>query len=201
MIILGIDPGLSGGIALVASNGGLFAADIPTTGEKAKRRVDVPAVIRTIRSGVAFLRACTVTDNLVPDHAFIERAQAMPEQGATSGFIYGRAVGSLEACIEAMAIPHTVIESTAWKKSHGLIKRGKEDSRQRALKLFPRAADHSFFARRKDHNRAEAALIAWYGMMLLSGLQPRHGGLVTGIPIPGGSSPCPTSSTSSPPPK
>lgn len=154
--VLGIDPGLAGGLAIVGlSTRRLIAvSDIPTTGEKAKRRVDVAAVLR-------FLTQQEI------HHAFIERAQAMPDQGASSGFIYGRAVGALEACVEGMQIPLTVVEPTAWKKAHGLIKAEKEDSRQRALRLFPASAD--FFSLRKDHGRAEASLLAWYGIMLLGG--------------------------------
>lgn len=158
MIILGVDPGLSGGLSAVQAFPGqsvrlLASISIPTHGEKAKRRVDVAPVI-----GFIFSQK--------PDHAFIERAQAMPEQGSSSGFHYGRAVGALEATIEGMQIPLTVIESTAWKKAHSLIKCGKEDSRQRALRLFPGT---DAFARKLDHNRAESALIAWYGAMLLRG--------------------------------
>jgi Holliday junction resolvasome RuvABC endonuclease subunit len=156
VILLGVDPGLSGGLALIEGAPGaprlLAVADVPTTGEKAKRRVHVAGVLKFIRS------------HGVPDHAVIERAQAMPDQGASSGFVYGRAVGALEACIEGLLIPHTVVESTSWKKAHGLIKRQKEDSRQRAIKLFPGAAG---FERKLDHNRAEAALLAWYGLLLL----------------------------------
>lgn len=153
MIVLGIDPGLSGGLALIESGARpclLACRDVPTAGEKAKRRVLVPAVLSFI-------------GNKVPDHAFIERAQAMPEQGSSSGFIYGRAVGALEACIAGMQIPWTVIEAVAWKKSNGLIKRGKEDSRQRAIMLF----GDEFFPLKLHHNRAEAALIAWHGLMTL----------------------------------
>lgn len=167
MIVLGIDPGLSGGIAIVSAQPGgtprlLDAADIPTTGEKAKRRVAVLAAMELIRAHS-------------PDHAFIERAQALPDQGSSSGFIYGRAVGALETCVEGLLIPLTIIESSAWKKAHALLKTGKEDSRQRAIRLFP--GNHSFFARKMDHNRSEAALIAWYGLMLLRG-----GSLVRSIP-------------------
>ncbi len=147
-------------MALLRSDGGpaklLAVSDVPTTGEKAKRRVHVAGVLRFIRS------------HGVPDHAVIERGQFMPKQGGSSGFIYGRAIGALEACVEGMLIPLTIIESTAWKKAHGLIKREKEDSRQRAIKLFPGAPD---FERKLDHNRAEAVLIAWYGLLLL-GQQP-----------------------------
>jgi hypothetical protein len=85
-------------------------------------------------------------------------SQAMPRQGASSGFKYGRAVGAIEAVIALCGIPLTIIEPTAWKKFHGLRGSDKEANRQRALQLFP--AGHSMLARKKDHGRAEAALIA-----------------------------------------
>ena len=168
MVILGIDPGLCGGIALIESGNSprvLLAADIPTTGDLAKKRVNVSAVLAYIQK-------------FRPDHGFIERAQAMPDQGASSGFNYGRAVGSLEACVQGSRVPLTIIESTAWKRAHGLIKpQGvdgkewskvvKENSRQRALMLFPDAA--FFFARKLDHGRAESCLIAHYGLQYLAG--------------------------------
>jgi Holliday junction resolvasome RuvABC endonuclease subunit len=158
LIVLGIDPGLSGGLAMVsygmpgAKLALLGVAEIPTTGEKAKRRVDVGAIIKFIQ------------DRGPPHHAVIERAQAMPEQGSSSGFHYGRAVGALEATVEGMLIPHMIVEVSAWKKANGLIGRGKEDSRQRAIKLFPGTRS---FDLKGDHNKAEAALLAWYGLMLL----------------------------------
>lgn len=159
-VCLGVDPGLNGGLAKVAVGMTTTAtfvrptclgvADIPTTGDKAKRRVNVAALLAWIRLNP-------------PDHAYIERAQSMPDQGSSSGFIYGRAVGALEACIQGLLIPLTIIEPTAWKKAHSLVGRDKEDSRQRAIMLFPNAAG---FERKMDHGRAEAALIAWYGCML-----------------------------------
>lgn len=171
MIILGIDPGISGGLALIESGERprlLEAIDIPITGEAAKQRVNVTAVIRFIKRAQA---------------GFIERAQAMPDQGASSGFLYGRAVGALEATIVGMGIPHTIVESSAWKKSHGLIKPSdidgkawsrvvKENSRQRALQLFPEG--QQFFPLKKDHGKAEAALIGRHGLILLGALSPRH---------------------------
>lgn len=129
------------------------------TGEHAKRRVDVIAVMQWIRRHS-------------PDHAIVERAQAMPEQGSSSGFNYGRAVGALEACVVGLLIPHTVVEARAWKHANGLIKTDKEASRQRAIQLFP--GGHEFFARRMDHNRAEASLLAWYGLQLLRGQNERR---------------------------
>jgi hypothetical protein len=67
-------------------------------------------------------------------------------------------VGSLEAVIECCEIPLTIIEPTAWNKFHQLRGGDKEAGRQRARQLFPAA--HALLARKKDHGRAEAALIA-----------------------------------------
>lgn len=148
--ILGIDPGIRGGLALVEINDGMApqlrdAIDIPVVGTGAKERVDVLAIHSWIIAHQ-------------PQHALIERAQAMPKQGASSGFKYGRATGAIEGVLSCCEIPMTVIEPSMWKKFHGLRGSDKEASRQRALQLFPSA--HDLFRRKKDHGRAEAALIA-----------------------------------------
>jgi crossover junction endodeoxyribonuclease RuvC len=157
MKILGADGGIRGGLAVVDLVDGaapqlIDAIDIPVTGVGAKERVDALA----IRTWITTHR---------PDHAVVERAQAMPRQGASSGFKYGRAVGAIEATIALCNIPLTIIEPTAWKKFHSLHKAPgqtatevKEASRQRALQLFPAA--HALLARKKDHGRGEAVLIA-----------------------------------------
>jgi Holliday junction resolvasome RuvABC endonuclease subunit len=156
--ILGVDGGIHGGLAIVLLENGaapqlLEAVDIPVIGTAAKERVDVAAV----RDFIA---------KHMPQHALIERAQAMPKQGASSGFKYGRAVGALEAVIACCQIPMTIIEPSAWKKFHQLRGSDKETSRQRALQLFPAA--HVMLARKKDHGRSEAALIA---LVPIGGLQ------------------------------
>jgi crossover junction endodeoxyribonuclease RuvC len=148
--LLGIDPGVRGGLALIEINDGtaprlIDAIDIPVTGVGAKERVDVLAI-----------RSWIMTHQ--PQHAVIERAQAMPKQGASSGFKYGRAVGAIEAVLACCEIPMTIVEPSAWKKAHHLRGGDKEGGRQRALQLFPAA--HAMLARKKDHGRGEAALIA-----------------------------------------
>jgi Holliday junction resolvasome RuvABC endonuclease subunit len=153
MKILGIDPGVRGGLAFVLINDGaapqlVDALDIPVTGVGAKERVDVLAVRRWIQFHQ-------------PQHAFIERAQAMPKQGASSGFKYGRATGAIEAVIACCEIPLTIVEPSVWKKFHHLRGGDKEAGRQRALQLFPAA--HALLARKMDHGRGEAALIALAG--------------------------------------
>jgi crossover junction endodeoxyribonuclease RuvC len=147
--ILGVDPGLAGGLAVIDididSTVLVDAIDIPITGVGAKTRVDVLAIRDWILAHQ-------------PRHALIERAGVMPKQGISSGFKYGRAVGSLEAVIACCEVPMTIIEPTVWKKFHQLRGGEKEASRQRALQLFPAA--HRLLSRKMDHGRAEAALIA-----------------------------------------
>jgi Holliday junction resolvasome RuvABC endonuclease subunit len=153
MKILGVDPGVHGGLAIVAIDNSaapklVDAIDIPVAGTGAKERVDVLA-----------LRAWLATHR--PHHALIERAQAMPKQGASSGFKYGRAVGAIEGVIACCEIPLTIVEPAQWKKFHQLRGGDKEGGRQRALQLFPNA--HALLARKRDHGRGEATLIALAG--------------------------------------
>ena len=152
--ILGIDPGIRGGLAIISSNDGaaptlVDAIDIPTVGTGAKERVNVLLIQEwLLQHG--------------PTFAFIERGQAMPRQGASSGFKYGRSVGSAEATITLCGIPLEIVEPSVWKRFFKLPGKNKKAARQKAIALFPTA--HQFFARRKDHQRAEAALLALYGL-------------------------------------
>jgi len=151
--ILGIDGGIRGGLAVIEIVDGqapmlVAAIDIPTVGIKAKERVNVLATQEFI-----------LQHDLV--HAFLERAQAMPKQGASSGFKYGYSVGMLEGVVVCCGVPLTIIEPGFWKRFHSLRGGVKEHSRQRALQLFPAA--HAMLARRRDHGRSEAALIGLAG--------------------------------------
>ena len=154
MKVLGVDPGISGGLAVVEITDGAAPAlveciDIPVVGTGAKERVDVAAIRNFI-------------DRHKPARALIERAQAMPKQGASSGFKYGRAVGAIEATIALCSIPVELIEPSAWKRHWHLPGKDKESGRQKALQLFPAA--HAALARKKDLGRAEAMLIALYSI-------------------------------------
>jgi Holliday junction resolvasome RuvABC endonuclease subunit len=156
MRILGIDPGFRGGMSIVEIDNGAPAKiidtiDIPTVGTGAKTRVDVLAIKKWLETHQ-------------PDHAAIERAGVMPKQGIASGYRYGRAVGAIEATVALCEIPLTIVEPSVWKRRMGLYGTDKETGRQKALMLFPTA--HALLARKMDHGRAEAALIA---------LAPIHG--------------------------
>jgi crossover junction endodeoxyribonuclease RuvC len=149
-LLLGIDPGIHGALALIRVDTGVMpelvdVIDVPVIGAGAKERVDT-----------TLIRGWLTHHD--PDHALIERAGSMPKQGVASTFKYARAVGSLETVVACLDIPFSIIEPAAWKKFHRLRGGDKEASRQRALQLFPDA--HARLARKLDHQRAEAMLIA-----------------------------------------
>jgi crossover junction endodeoxyribonuclease RuvC len=150
MKILGIDPGIHGALALVDIVDGappwlVDVFDVPVIGTGAKERVNT-----------MLARDWLAHHN--PDHALIERAGSMPKQGVASTFKYARAVGSLETVVACSDIPYSIIEPAVWKRFHHLPGKDKEAARQRALQLFPNS--HALFARKMDHQRAEACLIA-----------------------------------------
>jgi crossover junction endodeoxyribonuclease RuvC len=145
---LGIDCGLSGALAVVETINGLpvlvDAIDMPATGTGAKARVDIIAAAEWIAKHA-------------PSMAYVERAQAFPRQGASSGFSYGRSVGAIEAAVTLCQIPMTLVEASVWKRRLRLPGKDKEAARQRALQLWP--SQHALLALKKWHGRAEAALI------------------------------------------
>jgi crossover junction endodeoxyribonuclease RuvC len=145
----GIDPGITGAIAVVDEFGRLVAtADIPTAGDGKRRMV----------SGALLAEALRVWR---PDEVVIERVGAMPGQGVSSTFRFGRALGIIEGVAGALGLPVSYVSATVWKK-HLRLPSDKEAARQKAVEIWPsHAAIH--FARRRDHGRAEAALIGlWY---------------------------------------
>ena len=151
---LGADPGLNGGLAIVAIVDRaapvlVECIDIPVTGTGAKERADVAAIRNFI-------------NRHRPGHALIERAGAHPGQGVSSTFKYGRAVGAIEAAVALCSVPMEIVEPSAWKKFYKLPGKEKERARQLALEKF--SAAHAMLARRSDHGRAESALIALYGV-------------------------------------
>jgi crossover junction endodeoxyribonuclease RuvC len=138
---------LSGALAIVEPINGIpmlvDVTDMPVTGTGTKARIDAIAAAEWIAKYAV-------------SAAFIERAQAFPGQGSTSGFVYGRSVGSIETVVALLRIPYSFIEAAGWKRKLHLGK-DKELARARVLQLFP--AHHALFARKRDHGRAEAALI------------------------------------------
>jgi crossover junction endodeoxyribonuclease RuvC len=152
MLILGIDPGLSGAIAFYDTiTEVLVIMDMPTVemtrNGKQKREVS-PALIADIVAGKGVTKA------------YMERVSAMPGQGVSSMFSFGRSTGVVEGVLAAYEIPVTLVTPQAWMKGMA-VRAGKDGSRERAMQLFP--AYSTLFARKKDDGRSDAALIAKYG--------------------------------------
>lgn len=156
--ILGVDPGLSGAAAIlnpdVTPRSGLRwnVIDLPVVGEGTQRRINAPELRDFLM-------------RFEPHHAFIELATVMPKQGIASSGRYMRAVGAVEAIISALNIPITFITPQTWKKHYKLKGSDKEASRALALRLHPDAS--ALLARKIDHNKAEAMLIAGYGYKVI----------------------------------
>ena len=115
--------------------------------------VDMPAVGGDI--SVALLMQAVQMHPV--DRAAVERVHSMPKQGVATTFKFGMAYGMVRAAVGALLVPVDEPTPNVWKKSFGLDS-DKEKARLLALKLFPSRAE--LFAHKKDHGRAEAALIA-----------------------------------------
>jgi crossover junction endodeoxyribonuclease RuvC len=153
MYVLGVDPGLSGALAVIDHAGALVAlADTPTLTLRVARGTrhdyDVP--------GMVALLASYVDAGL---HVFIEASQAMPGQGTRSMFTIGYGYGLWLGILAALQVPYTPVRPVVWKKAFSLGK-DKEAARLRAQQLFP-AAD---LRRKRNHGRAEALLLAHWAL-------------------------------------
>jgi len=151
-MIVGIDPGASGALAFFdMSRGILYVEDMPVLeiarNGKTKREIS-PQLLRSI------------VDRYEPRRAIIERVGAMPGQGVSSMFQFGRSVGLVEGVLAGLNVPTGFVTPQQWQKGAG-VRGGKDGSRMRAVELFPAYAQ--LFARKKDDGRADAALIAWWG--------------------------------------
>lgn len=156
MIVIGIDPGLSGAVVFLDTDARtLEVHDMPTVevlrGGKRKRELSAQML-----SGILGARRA--------DGAYLERVNAMAGQGVTSVFSFGRSSGIVEGILAAYDIPTTLVTPQSWQKAIE-VRGGKDGSRERAMQLFPSHA--SLFSRVKDDGRADAALIAAYGERMM----------------------------------
>ena len=156
--LLGIDPGLTGAIAAMDHNGTLDdVMDMPTLligkgGGSVKRQVDAASLATYLQWAT---RDETPGDVLV----VIEKVAAMPRQGSSSTFSLGDTAGCIRGVVAALRLPICYVTPAQWKKHFGLGT-DKEEARARATLMYP-GAD---LTRKKDHNRAEAILLARYGL-------------------------------------
>lgn len=145
--IAGIDPGLSGSIAVIDGDDSILClADLPT-----------------IKAGKTELDEVAIKDLLSSfsvGHVFVEKVGAMPGQGVVSMFRFGCSWGLIRGLCVGLGLPYTLVTPQRWKGAmmDGMSK-DKGASILRAKQLFPCAR----LDRKKDHGKADALLLAAYG--------------------------------------
>jgi len=151
-IILGVDPGLGGALAFLPEQDQtkLAVFDMPLA--------DGAVCAPLLRDMIA---------PYAPEIAIIERVASRPGQGVSSSFNFGVSFGLLRGVLGARGVRVELVPPTRWKR-HYRLSSDKEEARAAAIRIFPQRAE--LFARKKDDGRAEAALIALWGLDNLSGL-------------------------------
>lgn len=163
MLYIGIDIGLSGAIAILEDRKPYSIIDIPILEVQTKARKGSKAKTRIKRN----YNARGIYDLLNPLFfeggaiAIFENATPMPQNGTSSAFSMGIGSGIFEGVLACLMIPFEKVRPVAWKKvMMAGIGKEKDAARLRAIQLFPSEAKQ--LARKKDHNRAEALLLAEY---------------------------------------
>lgn len=152
-VYIGIDPGLSGAIGVLDNDGEIIQVfDMPVVemhvGKSVKKQVAPQAI-------VAELHLFKNEDV----HAVIEKVNAMPGQGVSSMFNFGKTAGMLEGILAGMIFPYSHVLPARWKK-HFNLNASKDAAREMAMRRWPKNAD--LFKRKRDDGRAESCLIALY---------------------------------------
>ena len=152
MLIIGIDPGISGSICFLKDGRILDVIEMPTMtdGKKNKRQVNGSQIYNEITKRV------NKSERQI--RVVIEQVSAMPGQGVTSMFNFGQSFGILKGICSAMQLPMFFVRPAKWKKYFNLINSEKDASRTRAIEIFPYFS--SQLSKKKDSNKADAILIA-----------------------------------------
>lgn len=160
--VLGIDPGITGGIALLGN------WELVRGGPRRSGRLwDMPSIAKSTGKGnqVDQYALCFLLNQIQSRHnvqmVYLEQVHAMPNQGVSGVFSFGRSLGVIEAAIAAYKIPVTMVTPQKWKKHFKLTSKDKDKARTLALQRFPQLSN--YLSRKKDIGRADALLIALYG--------------------------------------
>jgi len=153
MLIIGIDPGISGSICFLEEGRILDVIDMPTMieGKKNKKQVNGSQIYNE------FLKMINKANNQNV-RVVVEQVSAMPGQGVTSMFNFGQSFGILKGICSAMQLPIYFVRPAKWKKYFNLINTEKDASRTRAIEIFPYFSSN--LSKKKDANKADAILIA-----------------------------------------
>ena len=153
MLIIGIDPGISGSICFFEDGKIVDVIEMPTMteGKKNKRQVNGSQIYNEILKRINKLSKKNI-------RVIVEQVSAMPGQGVTSMFNFGQSYGILKGICSAMQLPIYFVRPAKWKKYFNLINSEKDASRTRAIEIFPYFS--SQLSKKKDANKADAILIS-----------------------------------------
>jgi crossover junction endodeoxyribonuclease RuvC len=146
--ILGIDPGVGGGLAQLSGGQVVAVWPMPVFNvTKTKRRTDPDGLANLVRG-------------LAPDHAFVELVGSRPGEGHAGAFSFGKSAGVIEGVLAGLGVARTLVTPAQWKFALR-VPADKHGARARASQLFPAAS--TLWTLAKDDGKAEAALIALWG--------------------------------------
>ena len=153
MLIIGIDPGITGSICFFEDGKIIDVVEMPNMaeGKKKKRQVNGAQIYHEIYKRIKNLEKKDIK-------VVIEQVAAMPGQGVTSMFNFGQSFGVLKGICAAMQIPMYFVRPAKWKKYFNLINSEKDASRTKAIEIFPHFSAQ--LSRKKDSNKADAILIS-----------------------------------------
>ena len=153
MLIIGIDPGISGSICFFLDGKILEVLEMPTMaeGKKNKKQINGSQIYNEINRVINKIQNQEV-------RVVIEQVSAMPGQGVTSMFNFGQSFGILKGICSAMKLPMYFVRPAKWKKYFNLINSEKDASRTKAIEIFPYFSQK--LSKKKDANKADAILIA-----------------------------------------
>ena len=153
MLIIGIDPGISGSICFLEDGKITDVIEMPTMteGKKNKKQVNGSQIYNEILKRTNKFQKKDI-------RVIVEQVSAMPGQGVTSMFNFGQSFGILKGICAAMQLPIYFVRPAKWKKYFNLINSEKDASRTRAIEIFPYFS--SQLSKKKDANKADAILIA-----------------------------------------
>ena len=153
MLIIGIDPGISGSICFFENGKIIDVVEMPTMteGKKNKKQVNGSQIYNEILKRINI-------DGKQDIRVVIEHVTAMPGQGVTSMFNFGQSFGILKGICSAMQLPMYFVRPAKWKKYFNLLNSEKDASRTRAIEIFPYFSTQ--LSQKKDSNKADAILIA-----------------------------------------
>ena len=151
MIIIGIDPGLSGAIAVLENNEVKKILEIPvmSEGKKNKRQLNNAQLVNLLKDNIKDFNDAAVV---------VEQVNAMPGQGVTSMFNFGQTFGAIKGICAALGLPIYFVRPAKWKKHFDLINSSKDASRTKVIEMYPLLS--SQLSRKKDVNKSDAILIA-----------------------------------------